>query len=80
MKMLIVGIDGGDLEIMKHFDMPFVHKFLEENTNIELEEDLFNRGWAEILTGKEGADTRAFYMSPILDGSIVFLQSFRCRN
>ena len=76
MKMLIVGIDGGDLEIMKHFDMPFVHKFLEENTNIELEEDLFNRGWAEILTGKEGADTRAFYMSPILDGSHRFSTKF----
>jgi len=69
MKMLIYGIDGGDLEIMKTFNMPFVHKFLKENVSVDLTEDLFNRGWVEILTGKEGKDTRGFYMSPVLDGS-----------
>jgi predicted AlkP superfamily phosphohydrolase/phosphomutase len=69
MKMLIYGIDGGDLEIMKTFDMPFVHQFLEDNTNVDLTVDLYNRGWVEILTGKEGKDTRGFYMSPVLDGS-----------
>mgnify|MGYP001960876493 CR=1 FL=1 len=69
MKMLIYGIDGGDLEIMKTFDMPFVHQFLKENENVDLTVDLYNRGWVEILTGKEGKDTRGFYMSPVLDGS-----------
>ena len=69
MKMLVYGIDGGDLEIMKTFDMPFVHKFLQDNTNVDLTVDLHNRGWVEILTGKEGKDTRGFYMSPVLDGS-----------
>ena len=69
MKMLIYGIDGGDLEIMKTFDMPFVHQFLEENENVDLTVDLYNRGWVEILTGKEGKHTRGFYKSPVLDGS-----------
>lgn len=69
MKMLIYGIDGGDLEIMKTFDMPFVHQFLKDNVNVDLTVDLYNRGWVEILTGKEGKDTRGFYMAPVLDGS-----------
>jgi predicted AlkP superfamily phosphohydrolase/phosphomutase len=35
-----------------------------------------SRGWAEILTGKVGWDTRAYYMSPCLDGSHRFSESF----
>jgi len=69
MKILIYGIDGGDLEIMKAFNMPFLHQFLEDNINVNLTVDLYNRGWVEILTGKYGKDTRGFYMSPSLDGS-----------
>lgn len=80
MKVLIYGIDGGDLEIMKTFEMPFVHKFIEENSNIKLTEDLFNRGWVEILTGKEGKDTRSFYMSPVLDGSHRFSTKFAMKE
>lgn len=80
MKVLIYGIDSGDLEIMKTFEMPFVHKFIEENINIELTEDLFNRGWVEILTGKEGKNTRGFYMSPVLDGSHRFSTKFAMKE
>jgi len=79
-KVLIYGIDSGDLEIMKTFEMPFVHKFIEENINIELTEDLFNRGWVEILTGKEGKNTRSFYMSPVLDGSHRFSTKFAMKE
>ncbi len=80
MKLLIYGIDGGDLEIMKTFEMPFVHKFIKENSDIKLTEDLFNRGWVEILTGKEGKDTRSFYMSPVLDGSHRFSTKFAMKE
>ena len=44
MKILVYGIDGGDLEIMKTFDMPFFKQFLDENTNVDLTVDLHNRG------------------------------------
>jgi predicted AlkP superfamily phosphohydrolase/phosphomutase len=76
MKMLIYGIDGGDLEIMKLFDMPFLKQFMDENTQVDLTEDLFSRGWVEILTGKHGKHTRGFYMSPVLDGSHRFSTKF----
>lgn len=69
MKLLIYGIDGGDLAVMQKFPMPFLRSFLEENTSIELTSDLINRGWAEILTGKRGHETGAFYMAPLLDGT-----------
>ena len=79
MKLLIYGIDGGDLEIMKIFkdQMPFLMDFIEKNDSIHLEEDLFNRGWVEILTGKNGSETRGFYMAPKLDGTHKFTTSFK---
>ena len=77
MKLLIYGIDGGDLAVMKKFPMPFLRRFLEENTSIELTSDLINRGWAEILTGQGAHETGAFYMAPILDGTHRCSTSFR---
>ncbi|KLU02920.1 hypothetical protein RISK_005216 [Rhodopirellula islandica] len=77
MKLLIYGIDGGDLAIMKKFEMPFLHRFLKENNSIELTSDLINRGWVEILTGKPGDETGGFYMAPLLDGTHRCSTSFR---
>ena len=54
MKILVYGIDGGDLEIMKTFDMPFFKQFLDENTNVDLTVDLHNRGWVEIVDRQRG--------------------------
>lgn len=81
MKLLIYGLDGGDLEIMNIFkdQMPFFQKFLSDNKSIELEEDLINRGWVEILTGKYGKDTRGFYMAPKLDGTHSCATSFNMK-
>lgn len=81
MKLLIYGLDGGDLEIMNIFkdQMPFFQKFLSDNKSIELEEDLINRGWVEILTGKYGKDTRGFYMAPKLDGTHNCATSFNMK-
>jgi predicted AlkP superfamily phosphohydrolase/phosphomutase len=76
MRMLIFGIDGGDMEILKNFNMPFLEQFIKNNNSILLKEDLFSRGWAEILTGQHGSNTRAFYMSPLLDGSHRFATKF----
>ena len=79
MKLLIYGLDGGDLEILKIFSkqMPFFNRFLKDNISINLTEDLINRGWVEILTGKEGKDTRGFYMAPLLDGTHRCSTSFK---
>ena len=80
MKLLIIGIDGGDLEIMKSFKMPFMHEYIRSNHSLTLTEDLFNRGWVEILTGEEGKNTGGFYMSPVLDGSHRFSTSFSMKQ
>ena len=69
MKVLIYGIDGGDLAVMQKFPMPFFKRFLDENESVDLTSDLINRGWAEILTGQGGHETGAFYMAPLLDGT-----------
>ena len=81
MKLLIFGLDGGDLEIMNIFKdhMPFFQSFLSNNKCIKLEEDLINRGWVEILTGKYGKDTRGFYMAPKLDGTHSCATSFNMK-
>lgn len=82
MKLLIYGLDGGDLEIMRIFknSMPFFTNFLNDNESIHLNEDLLNRGWAEILTGVEGKDNKGFYMAPKLDGTHQFSTSFKMQD
>lgn len=77
MKMLIYGIDGGDLAVMKKFPMPFLRSFLNEHVSIDMNGDLVNRGWAEILTGQGSHQTGAFYMAPMLDGTHRSTTSFR---
>jgi predicted AlkP superfamily phosphohydrolase/phosphomutase len=77
MKLLIYGIDGGDLAVMQKFPMPFLRSFLEANDSLEMQADLVNRGWAEILTGKGSHETGAFYMAPALDGTHRGTASFR---
>jgi predicted AlkP superfamily phosphohydrolase/phosphomutase len=77
MKLLIYGIDGGDLAVMKKFPMPFLRRFLAKNESVELTSDLIHRGWAEILTGKGGEHTGAFYMAPALDGTHKCSTTFR---
>lgn len=69
MKQLIIGIDGGTREIFERMPMPFLHGKMKEYHGPELEIDLVSRGWAEQLSGKYAADTKAFYVYPRLDGS-----------
>jgi len=76
MKMLVLGIDGGDRRIINSLDMPVLQKLLRSGTCLDLEEDLWSRGWAEILSGVHGRDSGAFYNKPKLDGSHDFTQEF----
>lgn len=72
MKFLIFGIDGGTQRILEGFEMPFTHGLLKAGRTHERQLDLFSRGWAEVVTGQHAAQTRAFYMGPLMDGSTKF--------
>ncbi len=65
MKLLVIGIDGGTYDIFNRMEMPFLNTFLGENIHLDLEEDLWSRGWAEIINGKYGGETGAFYYTPV---------------
>lgn len=76
MKMLLIGIDGGDAEVFKHFDMPFYNKLLAANKSVTLTEDLHSRGWIEILTGNVARDNMGFYCYPCLSGTHNFVYDY----
>lgn len=80
MKSLIIGIDGGTQRIFEAFDMPFVHGLLRDGVSKQMNEDLFSRGWAEIVNGKTAEHTRAFYMGPKMDGSHSFSISYKTKE
>lgn len=80
MKLLIVGIDGGDFDLVNGLDMPFLQSLIEQGAHRELTEDIMSRGWAEILTGQHGAHTRALYMRPKLDDTYQFTTSFGVKD
>lgn len=72
MKLLTLGIDGGDLELFSNFKMPFLTSLIEKNKSIKLEEDLFSRGWIEIISGKHARENGGFYVMPKADGTMDF--------
>jgi predicted AlkP superfamily phosphohydrolase/phosphomutase len=76
MEMLIIGIDGGDRRIIEAMDMPFMQKLIGQSTVRELEEDLYTRGWSQMLTGLNAPDAKNIYMHPVLDGTHRFSFSF----
>lgn len=76
MKLLILGIDGGDEHIVNGMPMPFLQHLLGTGTKYEATVDLWSRGWAEIFTGHHGRDTGAFYNRPTGDGRFAFTQHF----
>lgn len=78
MKALVFGIDGGTERILRGFDMPFTHRLFKEGTIRSMNEDLFSRGWAEMVNGQTSEHTRAFYMGPLMDGTQEFSVSYKC--
>jgi len=50
-------------------DMPNLKSVLNRNHSYKAIEDLSSRGWAEMLSGKNGRETGAFYAKPKLDGT-----------
>src|SRR5690606_11474649 len=76
MRLLILGIDGGDKRIIQAMDMPFTQKLMSERVQINIREDLWSRGWSELSSGLHGVDTGAFYAKPKLNGTTQFTQSY----
>lgn len=76
MKMVVVGIDGGDARIVRGMDMPYLQGLLESSEQPGIQEDLVNRGWAKILSGLSGGGTGALHCRPLLDGTNYFSPSF----
>lgn len=77
MKLLVIGLDGGDRDIINSMDMPCLQKLLQERVSVPIKEDLWSRGWSEIATGLHGRETGAFYEKPKLDGTTDFAQSYK---
>ncbi len=80
METLVIGIDGGDETVLSAMELPFLSEFFEQYGTLPVEEDLWNRGWASILSGKHGRTTGGFYEKPKLDGTHDFEQSFGTRD
>ncbi|MGC3874646.1 alkaline phosphatase family protein [Halomonas sp. GXIMD04776] len=82
MKLLIIGIDGGDYRIINEMPMPFLQSLVKGSTCVPVEEDLWERGWAKILSGKSGKETGAFYTKPVLsdEKECKATQSFRLND
>lgn len=76
MKILTIGIDGADKGIIQAMPMPYMHEILALNESLEIEEDLWSRGWAKILCGADGLESGAFYTKLTLDGSHNTTQKF----
>ena len=72
MKLLIVGIDGGTAGIFDAFDMPFWQSLRRNDVTFDVTEDLNQRGWARMLSGKGAEETGGLYMRPKLDSSRKF--------
>ena len=69
MKQLIVGIDGGDEQLIRQLPMPFLNGLLESGHTKKLTEDLLSRGWVQILCGEHARETKAFYMVSQCNGT-----------
>jgi predicted AlkP superfamily phosphohydrolase/phosphomutase len=76
MKLLIVGIDGGDEGIFAHFDMPFLRDLLQHGVTQRLTQHPFERGWVSMLTGRPAAETRGLFMQRVSERKPEL--QFRC--
>jgi len=77
MKILIIGMDGAQINTFKRGWTPFIESLIEKGEQLELKEDLISRGWAEIFTGKHGIETGALYDRPSLKGNYEWSLKFK---
>lgn len=77
MKLLVLGIDGGDRRIFEAMGMPNLSRIAASGTYASIAEDIWSRGWAKTLTGVDGPEMGGFYMKPKCDGTRTFIETFR---
>jgi hypothetical protein len=76
MKALVIGVDGGDLDVINKMDMPVFKRIIASYHNYDPTEDLFQRGWAKVYSG-QGADvTGGAYIRASKPGSADFSQNY----
>jgi len=76
MELFVLGIDAASEEMLRAFDMPFVHNLLDSLKKKELNEDLISRGWVETYTGQHASRTKGFYEFPMIDKTYDWSISF----
>ena len=82
MKLLIIGIDGGDMKLLSKFKLPFFSALRNSLHQEVLEEDLWSRGWSKFISGLPGYETGAFYTKPDFDycEGLRFTQRFNSKD
>ncbi len=76
MKLLVIGYDGGDSRVIQGMETPFFKEKFAEGISHQTAEDMWSRGWVEMMTGVHGRETLAFNELPVLDGSHKFTLSY----
>jgi len=76
MKLLVIGIDGGDKKIIDVMPMPFLKGLMNKSKSYPAKLDLMSRGWSEIYTGLHGSETGGFYRKPSCDGTLSYTEKY----
>lgn len=69
MKVLLIGMDGGHIEMFNRGLTPFITSMIEKGEVVSIENDLMSRGWLEIATGLHASETGALYDKPKGNGT-----------
>lgn len=76
MKLLVIGYDGGDSRVIEGMKTSFFSERFAQDISHQTNEDMWSRGWVEMMTGLHGRETLAFNELPLLDGSHKFTLSY----
>ena len=79
MKLFVLGIDAASEEMLRAFEMPFVHKLFDSLKKEQINEDLISRGWVEAYTGQPATKTKGFYEFPLINNTYETSLSFNLK-
>ena len=71
LKNIIIGIDGGDLEILRRLSLPTFERIFSEGVARSLPSESFTRGWSTILTGQGAGEHGGMFNRPELKGYLT---------
>ncbi len=76
MKLLVLGIDGGERTILEAMPMPHLQRLMRDSRLHDAKVDTWSRGWSEIYTGLHGMDTGGLYNKPVCNGQYAFTERY----